>query len=367
MLKDIRISSKQAIYINITLVIATGWLSAPAFIAEQSKQDAWISLIVAIFLSLPVAWATSKLSSLYPGQTLIEYLVEILGLWPGKILAFLYLLWFIHITSIMHREYSEFLTDVFMPETPLVVFPIVTTIIIAYTVKKGLEVIARTVEIFFPWIILSVILIFLLLIPDMDINRLLPVYDSDAICIFKGSLVPTAWMTEIFTFAMIIPFLTKPQQSLKVTFLSIIFVGLNFLFNVIGSLLVFGPFLSTITYPVLNAGRLINIANFLQRPDPIIMAIWVAGGLMKIAVFYFVIVYGLAQWLGLKDYRPLVLPIGVILIALSIIIANSTIELSFFLAYIWPFYSLLLFQFAIPVILLMIAFAKKKILPKNTP
>ena len=130
----------------------------------------------------------------------------------------------------------------------------------------------------------------------MNTHRLLPIFESDAISIFKGSLVPMGWMTEIFTFAILIPFLTNPQQSLKVTIASIILVGLNFLFHVIGSLLVFGTLISTMTYPVLNAARLINISEFLQRPEPIIMAIWVAGGLMKIATFYFVIVFGLAQW-----------------------------------------------------------------------
>lgn len=365
MLKDIKISSKQAIYINITLVIATGWLSAPAFVAEKAKQDAWISFLIATLLSLPIAWIISKLSSLYPGKTLIEYLEEILGLWPGKVLAFLYLLWFIHITSIMYREYSEFLTDVYMPETPLVVFPVMTTLVIAYAVKKGLEVIARTLEVFFPWIIISVVLIFLLLIPNMDINRLLPIYDSNTISIFKGSLVPMGWMTEIFTFAMFIPFLTKPRHSFKVAAVSIILVGLNFLFNVIGSLLVFGALISTMTYPVLNAARLINIAEFLQRPEPIIMVVWVAGGIMKIAIFYFVIVLGLAQWLKLKDYRPLVLPIGAILIALSMIIADNTLEISSFLANIWPFYSLFLFQFGIPIMLLIIALLKRKLAPKS--
>ncbi|WP_027366145.1 GerAB/ArcD/ProY family transporter [Desulfotruncus alcoholivorax] len=365
MLKDIKISNKQAIYININMVIATGWLSAPAIIAEKAKQDAWISLLTAILLSIPIAWITSRLSSLYPGKTLIEYLEDILGLWPGKILAFFYLLWFIHITSIMFREYSEFLTDVFMPETPLVVFPVVATLVIAYAVTKGLEVLARTLEVFFPWIILSILVLFLLLIPEMDINRLLPVFETNAVDIFKGSLVPMGWMTEIFTFAMFIPFLNKPQQSLKVTIASTILVGLNFLLHVAGSLLVFGASISSMMYPVLNAARLISVSKFIQRPEPIIMAIWIAGGLIKIAVFYFVIVFGMAQWLRLKDYRPLVLPVGVILIALSVIVANNTIDISIFLAHVWPFYSLLLFQFGIPVMLLMIALIKRKILPKS--
>ena len=50
------------------------------------------------------------------------------------------------------------------------------------------------------------------------------------------------------------------------------------------------------------------------------MAAWMLGGFVKVGVFYYAAVLGSAQLFGLKDYRPLVLPAGTIVVALSILL-----------------------------------------------
>ena len=47
------------------------------------------------------------------------------------------------------------------------------------------------------------------------------------------------------------------------------------------------------------------------------MAIWVVGAFVKISVFYYVAALGTAQWLNLSDYRPVVWPLGIIIVEFS--------------------------------------------------
>ncbi|AGL00894.1 GerAB/ArcD/ProY family transporter [Desulfoscipio gibsoniae] len=359
MLEGGKISSGQAVFLNITMIIATAMLAVPAIAAVHARQDAWLSMLLATLLALPIAWVTASLGTLFPGKTLVEYTEDILGKWPGKLLGLLYLLWFIHICSIMIREYGNFLIDVFMPETPLIVINILGAALAAYTVKNGLEVLARVNQIFLPIILISVILIFLLALPEMKLERFLPVFEAETVKIFKGAIVPWGWMGEIITFAMLIPFLAQPGQTRHTAVITIPLVGLFFTLLAVASVAVFGPVFSNMNFPVLNAARVINIANFIDRPEPIIMAIWIIGGLLKISIFYYVSVLGFAQWLNLKDYRPLVLPVGVILIALSIAVAENMLELTHFLGNVSP-YELLTFELVIPLTLLLIALVRRQ-------
>ncbi|WP_338044698.1 hypothetical protein [Paenibacillus periandrae] len=40
------------------------------------------------------------------------------------------------------------------------------------------------------------------------------------------------------------------------------------------------------------------------------MAIWVMGTFVKITIYYYAVLLGIAQWRSLSNYRPLVFPIG---------------------------------------------------------
>jgi len=76
----------------------------------------------------------------------MEYLIDIIGRWPGKILGLLYLYYLAHITAVMVAEYGGFITDAFMPETPTIVFFTVGLAIAAFTVKQGLEVMGDVIS-----------------------------------------------------------------------------------------------------------------------------------------------------------------------------------------------------------------------------
>ena len=91
------------------------------------------------------------------------------------------------------------------------------------------------------------------------------------------------------------------------------------------------------------------------------MLAWVLGGFFKIGVFYYVAVLGSAQWFGLKDYRPLVLPVGIILLALSILLWDgSIVDMLHFIAKVWVPILLIVFEVVIPLLLLIVAMVRGK-------
>lgn len=91
-----------------------------------------------------------------------------------------------------------------------------------------------------------------------------------------------------------------------------------------------------------------------MRVDAFLVIIWLAGMLSKIGIFYFVAVLGAAQLLKLKDYKPLVLPMGVILTALSALVVGNTVEITQYIVSVFPPLAYL-FEWVIPAVLLAVA------------
>ena len=80
-------------------------------------------------------------------------------------------------------------------------------------------------------------------------------------------------------------------------------------------LMILGPTTVTMVYPLMKIARYITIADFFEHLESVVMAIWVVGAFIKISVFYYVAALGTAQWMNLSDYRSIVWPLGILVVA----------------------------------------------------
>jgi len=357
-----QINTSQAILLMVTMVLPTAFLFVTSVTAHLAKQDGWISLLLSILTAQIIGWVAVSLSLRFPGKTLFQFVEIILGRWPGKFAAFFYVLWYIHINALIIREYGSFLVAAFMPETPISVFMLLILAISAYAVRNGLEVFTRINEIILPLILFTVLVVNALATPEMDIKRLLPVYvENGPVPIIKAAFMPAAWMSEIVMMVVLTPYLVKTKDAYKVAAAATFITGLTLIFSFVGGIATFGPeVVSGWLFPALNKARAIHLANFLERLEVTVMVVWVAGALVKISVFYWAAVLGSAHWLELKDYRPLVLPVGILLFATAILLHDSILDLFTFLGTAWPPFALTTFQGGIPLLLLLIALIRGK-------
>jgi spore germination protein KB len=123
-------------------------------------------------------------------------------------------------------------------------------------------------------------------------------------------------------------------------------------------LFVLGSTTSTKNYPLMNVSRYISLADFFEHLESAIMAVWIVGAFVKISVFYYAAALGTAQWLNLSDYRPVVWPIGILIVEFSFWSYPSAMDVSRFDIIAFPFYGVLM-QTLIPLLLLVIAVVKR--------
>ncbi|SDZ58043.1 spore germination protein KB [Evansella caseinilytica] len=361
MIEKGRISSLQLAIIMYPTIIATAILIVPAVTATSAGRDMWLSPLwgtVTGFLSIFLA---IKLNQYYPDKSIVEYSSDIIGKFFGKLVGLGYLFFLFHISGVIIREYADFVVGLFIAQTPMPVVIAGMIAVAAFAVRAGVEVIARSSELFIPIVIFIIFFILVLLIPEMDFLKIQPLFDGGIWPSIKGSATIQAWYSEFFLITFFLPFLSDKKRAVKWNVICLILIAVSLSFTNLATYLLFGALTEELSYPLISATRYISVADFFENIESVVMALWVAGAYVKITAFYYTFVIGTAQWLKLPNYRPLVFPIGIILVISGLWAAQSFTEVKDSIGKVLPFY-LPLFGTAIPFALLIIAALKKKII-----
>ncbi|MDA8210336.1 MAG: endospore germination permease [Clostridia bacterium] len=358
MLEGGRISNRQLIFLMLFTVLGTANMFLPALAAEHAKQDAWLSPFFSMLEGLWVVFIITELGRRFPGKTLIEYLRLITGPVLGTGLGCLFIFWMIHTNAIIIREFAELIVTTMMPETPIIIFLATITFTAALLVRAGLEVMGRTAEFLSPIFLGTFVLIPLLVGEIMKPENLLPILEKGIKPVIAGGLAPGGWFGEVALLGMLLPYLREPHKGRQAVALAVGVITVNLSVTGFAVTAVFGPE-PNLMFPFLTLAQNIRVAEFLERIESLILVVWVAGVAVKIAVFYYAAVLATAQLTGVKDYRCVVTPIGVILTVLAIIIYDNIMELVNFVARIWPFYGPT-FEWVIPALLLVVAIVTRK-------
>ena len=353
MLENGRISSRQIATLLFMAMISTSILFVPAFTVDKLGSDAWIALLLGTFLGLLTLLIANWLGQQHPQKTIFQYSQTILGSFFGKILAFMYVWNFLRVVAVVVREFGEFMTTAFMPNTPIFVFIASLLLLAALAAIAGIEVLARTSEFIILLVATSLVAIVILSLGNWELNQLLPMFTSDLLSILKTAATIEVWKADAILAAMLIPFMIRPQKALVAGAKATLAAGILITIGVIGALAIFGPYLlPSFRFPIHMYTRTINIGRILTRFEALLMVIWVAGVFVKTSVYLYFASLGLAQAAGLKEYKFLVLPLGVICATWSISLFENVAALEAMISNPYP--ESLLMYLGVPLFLMLI-------------
>jgi len=327
---------------------------------SSAHQNAWIAYLLGWIGGFILFAVYLTLYKRHKGKTLVEINQILLGKKLGNVISILYIWYFIHLGTLVIRNFTEYTLTVNLPETPLWFITIMYMFIIAYSVKSGLEVTSRVAELIIPLIFIFQIGITLLLIPHMEALNLLPIMEYGIGPILESSLsVLTFPFGETVVFLMLFPYLNK-HNELKKSFLnSFILGGALLLLAVLRDISVLGEAgIARKIFPPHIAAKRIEFTNL----DSIIGVIFFISGGTKISICYLASAIGLAQLTKSKDHRIFVYPLAIIFISLSLWIYNNTPQMLQWAINVWPYYSIP-FQIIIPTVLLFISMIRER--PKS--
>ncbi|MBP1992422.1 GerAB/ArcD/ProY family transporter [Paenibacillus eucommiae] len=356
-----QIGTRQFTVLVIMFIVGSSILMIPGAIAMHAKQDSWISSILAVAAGLGLIVLYCAIGSKFPGKTLFEYCKILLGKWIGLFVAIQFFIFSYLLAAFMLRYIGDFLTTEVMPETPITAILILFMVIVIMAASLGLEVLTRAAEIFFPWIVLFYFIIAVFVSPQIQMINLQPMLEHGLKPVLQGSLpLISIPYLELSLFLFIFPNVKNLNKRRQAFLIGGIIGGFLIVVVTFLSITVLGASLTIRNnYPTFSLTQKIHVGNFLQRVESLLAVIWFLTIFFKSAVTYYVSALGLAQILNLKDYRTVLVPLGVILVPLSLIVYPDIIYGNKFSGLVWTPYASM-YGIVLPVLLLIVAFLRRK-------
>ncbi|KJR44897.1 Spore germination protein GerKB [Desulfosporosinus sp. I2] len=353
------ISSSQLMFLVGGFI--QGSLLTLAFAKDATKHDLWLALIAALMMSLPLALVYITLALKFPGQNLFQINDAVFGPYLGKLVSFQYIMLFLMIVSSNLWFAGDFFLTFFFPETPIIVIMIMFAFICAWGVRAGIEVIARMSIILVLFTILIALTTFILLLNEMKFSNFLPIFDIPIHDFIQGTNIMMAIpFNEVIIFMMVIPYANKMKQVKTSVLYGLMIGGITSLIVVIRNTAVLGPLADIVVSPSMEAVRLIDLGEIIERLEALVGIGLILSMFLKVSVFYYATVLGMAQLLKLRSYVPLVIPVGIIGITLALT-NESSIQFTYTAMNTYPIFSLS-FYIVLPLISLLIVKIRK--LPK---
>jgi spore germination protein KB len=334
-----------AFTISTQFILLTGQLIADA------KQYGWLVIVWSFLYGLALALVWLYLSKHYPGQSLVQISIQVLGKWAGGLVAALYILCFIQEAAWTTRILSDFMHINLMPRSPVSAFNLMVLFVCAYAVAKGIESIAMVSELVVPYIFVAFWFPFLIMLREWDwLNFNIP-YDLD----LWNTVVRTRYslafpLMETVSLMMIFPFV---QRKLKTSFLmGIASVGIVlsiYTFCTIGILGVNRG--SHLIYPVYVIFREMQFSGFIEHLEAIISINILLLVCLKLSVLLYCAVLGVCQLFKVKRRAAVAYPMAWVISAYSLLFANVIENMAWFKKYLFSYYSL--YAIAFPLLLII--------------
>ncbi|MED3563365.1 GerAB/ArcD/ProY family transporter [Bacillus xiapuensis] len=358
---------KENISLSQLLTLLINFLLGSAIvvgIGGNAKNDAWIAIGVSTFIGIGIIYFFHTLTNRLEGKNLFQVIEFCIGRKPAIFLTFLYINYFIYISSRVVRDFGELIATAIMPNTPIEVVSITFSLLMGYVIYLGIEVLARTSEVFTPYLFVFYILlaIFLFVSGNANIEQLQPVLGEGVKPIFKTIFKNLIFFPfgELVVFTVIFPSVTNKKYSLRFSFIG---VGVASLLLMIASLLMIFTLgvdsMLRSNFPLLSTGRNISVGNFIERIDAIVVFIMMLGVFVKGTIFLFGGLKGL-EYIFQLPYRYFVLPVSTIVALFSVLVSIDFADHIQEGMKMVPFYLHLPFQFCIPIILFIFLLWKQK-------
>ncbi|MFJ7307286.1 GerAB/ArcD/ProY family transporter [Peribacillus frigoritolerans] len=337
-----KISSHQLMILILLYSVGTVILHTPSPLAGFAKQDAWLAALIGTGIALFFVWFYIRVGNLYPDLALDQINEKVFGKIVGKMINLTFFIWSFSTSSETIYYVGNFIETFWMPDTTLLAVNILLAAVVIFTVRLGLETFTRTLEIFFIPVFLLLIVFLISIIPEANIQNILPVFEDGA----KPVIRATLFYVSVFTlspvmFLMIFPSkVSERKKGGKAFYIGTLIGGIILILVIMLDILVLGPDTTARNIaPSYTMAKKINVGNFLMQIEAIIATIWIITTYTRVVMYFYVSVVVFSNIFNIKDYRPFTTALGMIMVFYSSIVFPTVPSSGEFNKNIWLFYA----------------------------
>lgn len=357
-----KLNQWQLFLITVSFLVGSSLLLAPNLTSYYSKQDAWLSMLIALFIGLALNLLWIYLLSLYQYQSIFVIVEKVIGKWGGGIISLIIVFYSLHLCSYVVRNVSNFMISSVLPDTNAWTFQIMLILVALYSCYYGLNNIARVNEFLNPIMAVLFIVSLLLTLNRFELSNLKPFFQQPIMPIMQGAYTTTGFpFIEVLLLSIAFQYVRKKKNLAKTYLGAILISGLVLLITIIIVIGCDGYYLvSRNTFPTFELMRSINIIKILERIEVLIAVVWIVGIFVKIIICFLAAMMGLQHVAKHHWYGPFLIPAGLFVWAMSNHEHANTMEYTDFVAKNWTLWWFTLYLILVIVMVIGIALKKHK-------
>ncbi|MDO7788118.1 GerAB/ArcD/ProY family transporter [Desulforamulus aquiferis] len=357
-MKSGKLSGGQLRLLIIGSVTVMGHLLIVPLVFDQAGRDSWLSWVIAIAVGFILAWSLIGLGTIAPEKSMIQISSQLFGNILGGFVGLTMTLFFITTVAITLRGLMSFMGTVFFPQTPSWVLGLFFLAACVYTAAAGLQNLARANAILLPFLITAGILAWAFTTPDKDYQLILPFLERGISPVIQGALPLVGLLGELVVVGMLQPFLKKGTTLYKTHLTAVLVIGLLFIGPLTGPIAMFGETAAArMDYPTFAEFKFsVLMVNF----QSLAVFLWLGGSFGRISLYYYAATLSCSQALGIKNYKILLLPVGLMSFAMAQWLFPDLQAVKNFLIYLYFPVSVIL-GVIFPMLLLILLYIKKYI------
>lgn len=356
------ISKRQLRDIMICNIWPTAINYGSGILARQVGRDMWISSIISIFVALPFVAIAVHIGRNFPNKTIVEYSKDLLGSVLGKVLGLILTIYFFLGACSSVIMYIHHLSDFLLPQTPFVVMTVMHVLVICYLVWKGDEVIGRTAIVAFSMAIIFYFLVIMASLPEIDIDRITPFFDSGVVPVFQASLKATSTFMGLpqIVLTMLLPMVNDQKNAFRAAASGLFIGGFLLTLYFIAELMVMGPqVVALMRIASMDFVRSIEITKYLHRFESFMVGLWYWSIMIQAGILTSCALRAFMQTTSIKKKNPfIIIVLGLMMVIVTYYIGHDRVLFLNLREYVWQYLALPI-QFGVPLLLFLALGLKK--------
>ncbi|WP_462409597.1 GerAB/ArcD/ProY family transporter [Neobacillus sp. Marseille-QA0830] len=336
------ISNLQMMFLVANFIVSATVISLPQITVHIGGQNAWLVPLMILPLLIVMNLVLFGKRKYIDSFTNLFTINKRSSIWEKGFIFFFLL--FVILTFIRDlRAMIDFVAVVLLPSTPISIIMILSVFIIAYIGLAGLEVTARINAIYFVILAFVIVLLPVLLLNESDIKNFQPLPSFRSVLSVSKSVYFTfAWLGEMLFFLIAVGNINPIKQARKAVISgTLLGIGL-FLIVIVMQIAVLGTkIVREATFPSYVLIQQINLTDFLDRLDLVIVAVWLPTLITKAAFLLFAINHCLSFYYK-SNTNKFLFPFAFILGYISILMFKNSMEHIHFSFYTWSSLGLIL-------------------------
>lgn len=315
------LTRKQLDSITINAIAVKMLITFPHNIIEICKNAAWISVLYCIGVAVLIL---SIIYKLYHSDKNVIALSEKHGGAVLRIITglFVFAVLFANFFT-MIRIFPEIVRLVLLQTTYVQMIGLLFAVCIVLGAYCGIDAIARVQEMFIHVAGIVFICFIGLLVPNLRMENIFPLLGSGAFDLFVYNLPFLSVFSDLLVLNIIIPHMQDFSDYRRAGIKSVLTGGAFAAIVVAAYCLSYPhPVTETFLVPIYQLERLVHLSGFFSRLEAIFQFFWSISILLYSSLYLFVMAETWKTSFNLRETKPLILPIAVILSAAALIPDN---------------------------------------------